>query len=188
MALLRRGVRLWQLLLGFSRSGRGQASGPLRVWLWWEYSTTWWWGLRPVRPGGLFLYSVQRWKGPPVQLPDGTRILPGDRVVELHLHNASLSRSGTDSPWRHLVVLRQDLRALQELLARDRLAAAHGVTVFGEAARRLGFEVRPLPRSHRWRLVRFFLWGLRAIYHPTGRGHRAPRWPAEVWFLPYRVG
>lgn len=59
--------------------------------------------------------------------------------------------------------------------------AAHGVTLFGEAARRLGFEVRPLPRTPWWRLVRFFLWGLRAVYHPGGRGHKPPPWPAEVW-------
>lgn len=174
-------MRPWQRLLGFSRSGRGRAAGPLRVWLWWERLTTWWWRLRPVRPGGLLLYSVQRWKGPTVRLRDGTTVRPGDRIVELHLHNALLSGSGTDSPWPHLLTLRQDLAGLRELLARHRLVAAHGVTLFGEAARRLGFEVRPLPPSPWWRLVRFFLWGLRAVYHPTGRGHKPPPWPVEVW-------
>jgi len=177
-------VRLWQRLLGFSRSGRGRAVGPLRVWLWWERLTTWWWRLRPVRPGGLLLYSVQVWKGPPVRLADGTEVRPGDRVAELHLHNALFPRRATDSPWPHLATLRQDLDCLRDLLARDRLVAAHGVTVFGEAARRLGFEVRPLPPSAWWRLVRFFLWGLRAVYHPTARGHRPPPWPVEVWWRP----
>lgn len=151
------------------------------MWLGWERLTTWWWGLRPVRPDGLLLYSVGRWRGPAVRLRDGTVVRPGDRVLELHLRNARLATS-TDWPWPHLAVLREDLRSLRALLARHGAVAAHGVTVFAGPARRLGFEVRPLPRSPWWRLVRFFLWGLRAVYHPRGRGHRPPPWPAEVWY------
>lgn len=174
-------MRAWQRLLGFHRSGRGRAAGPLRVWLWWERLTTWWWRLRPVRTGGLLLYSVQRWKGPTVRLRDGTVVRRGDRVLELHLRNSAFPERATDSPWPHLATLREDLASLRQLLIRDGAVAAHGVTLFGEAARRLGFEVRPLPRTPWWRLVRFFLWGLRAVYHPGGRGHRPPPWPVEVW-------
>ncbi len=176
-------MHLWQRLLGFPRSGRGRAAGPLKVWLWWERLTTCWWRPQPVRPGGLLLYSVQRWKGPPVQLADGTVVRPGDRVLELHLDNRVFPRRGTDAPWPYLHILRKDLVALQELLAQCG-SAAHGITLFGAGARRLGFEVRPLPRTAWWRLVRFFLWGLRAIYHPRGRVTASPPWPVEVWMAP----
>ncbi len=174
-------MRFWQRLLGFARSGRGRAAGPLRVWLWWEWLTTGWWRLRPVRRGGLLLYSVQRWRGPSVPLADGTVVRPGDRVLELHLDNTGFARWGIDAPWPYLRVLREDLVAVRALLVRDALAAAHGVTVYAAGARRLGLEVRPLPRTPWWRLVRFFLWGLRAIYHPRGRGTAPPPWPVEVW-------
>ncbi|MCS7235120.1 MAG: hypothetical protein RMM30_03985 [Armatimonadota bacterium] len=184
-------MQLWQRALGFHRSGRGRAAGALRVWLWWEWLTTRWWRLRPIRPGGLLLYSVRRWKGPTVRLRDGAVVRRGDRVLELHLHNALFPRQATDSPWPYLAALREDLVALRHRMAQDHAVAAHGVTVFAEPARRLGFEVRPLPRSPWWRLVRFFLWGLRAVYHPRGRGHKPPPWPAEVWLpldtLPGRV-
>lgn len=179
-------MRTWQRLLGFHRSGRGHAAGALRVWLWWEHLTTWWWQLRPVRPGGLLLYSVQRWKGPPVRLRDGTWVRRGDRVLELHLENARFAQGATASPWAYLSTLREDVGALGRLLALHGAVAAHGVTLFAGPARRLGFEVRPLPPSPWWRLVRFFLWGLRAVYHPRAAGEAPPPWLAEVW-LGYRT-
>lgn len=187
-----RGPAGWPLLLlRLGRAGAGQASGTLSVWLAWERLTRWWWGVRPIRPGGILCYNVARYRGPATTLADGTPIRPGDRLVELHLDNRALARlttAGRLSPWSALALAARDLEALAGPIARGELGpvrALHGVTIFAQAARRLGFEVRPLPRTWVWRLVRFFLLGLLVIYHPAGWARlarlRAEVWPGEVW-------
>jgi hypothetical protein len=179
------------VLLQLGRAGGGRACGVLSVWLGWEKLTTWWWRLRPVRAGGLFLYRLTRHGGAPISLSDGTIVQPGDLVLDLHFDNRSLLRlvgTGDGLPWGLMHVARQDLLALAEAAAREELPgirAIHGVTLFAPAGRRLGFEVRPLPRTLYWALVRFFMLGLLAVYHPAGRrrlNRRAARlWPGEVW-------
>jgi len=179
------------VLLRLGRAGGGRACGVLSVWLSWEKLTTWWWRLRPVRAGGLFLYRLMPYRGTPVSLSDGTVIQPGDLVLELHFDNRGLLRlagTGDGLPWQLMHVARQDLQALAEAAAAEELPdirAIHGITLSAPAGRQLGFEVRPLPRSSYWALVRFFMLGLLAVYHPAGRrrlNSRAARlWPGEVW-------
>ncbi|MCL6499926.1 MAG: hypothetical protein K6U07_07865 [Firmicutes bacterium] len=186
-------MRAWQRLLGFHRSGRGRAAGPLRVWLWWERFTTRRWRLRTLRPGALIWYAIRLYHGPPVTLADGTVIRDGDRIAELHLNNAGLAWLVREAGRRHWDVLRAVHADLDRLVgaagagALGDVKALHGITLYARVARWLGFEVRPLPRTWRWGLVRFFMAGLAVIYGPEGahaqrvsRGAGAP-WPGEVW-------
>ncbi len=178
------------VLLRLARAGQGRAVGTLSVWLWWERWTSRRWGIRPVRPGAVFSYHLTRHKGPPVALQDGTVVAPGDRVVELHLANASLARLPAErrTPWRLARLAREDLDLLARRVVAGELGdarAIHGVSLFAEAGRRLGLEVRPLPRRWRWALERYYMVGLLIIYHPAGweRARRLAEtvWPGEAW-------
>ncbi len=168
MALL--GRLLWRLLRS-SPAGGGRAGGVLVVWLLYDRAYR---ALRvraaPVRAGGILEFEPGRRWGLP--------------VLRVHLDNARLARASID-PHRALAEMRADLAALA---ARpDVVGYARGIrgtTVFAPAARRLGFEVRPLPRTFANRALRYYLVGLAAIHHAEGwRGLRDPEalWPGEVW-------
>lgn len=179
----------WQLLrLGWA--GRGRAVGVLTVWLAWERFTRWRLALQPARPGAILCYTLARHAGRPVRLRDGTVLRRGDRLLEVHLDNPVLLRESLARgwrPWLTIQVLGEDLDALARRVAAGELGdvkALHGVSLLAWESRRLGFEVRPLPHTWRWRLVHFYLVGLGALYHPCGwRGSRAlqTRWPGELW-------
>jgi hypothetical protein len=179
---------MWSLLrLGWARSGH--AAGVLNVWLLVEHITAWRQRIRPIRPGAMLRYAPARHRGEPVELRDGTRISGGDPIIELHFDNhrlVELSRTGT-SPWPFVQHARDDLTELEKLLSNGGVAdakALHGLTLFAAAGMRLGFEVRPLPRTWRFALERFFLAGLVVLYHPAGwkaAARHAPRWPGEIW-------
>jgi hypothetical protein len=184
-------------LLRLSTAGGGRAIGTLSVWLAWERLTTWWWQLQPVRPDGVFRYHLRAYHGPPILLADGTLVRPGDRLVELHFDNRRLLRLATAPDWTPFVATRlmaEDLRILDRLLAEGKLpevVALHGVTLFARAGRRLGFETRPLPRTPGWGLVRYFMVGLLAVYHPQGweaaERMRRTAWPGELWMSRARL-
>jgi hypothetical protein len=184
-------------LLRLSTAGGGRAVGTLSVWLAWERLTSWWWRLRPVRPDGIFRYHLRAHHGPPVLLADGTLVRPGDRLIELHFDNRRLLRLATTPDWTPFVATRlaaEDLRVLDRLLADGKLpeiVALHGVTLFARAGRRLGFEVHTLPRTPGWGLVRYFMVGLLAVYHPRGweaaERLRWTAWPGELWMSRARL-
>jgi hypothetical protein len=147
--------------------------------------------LQPIQAGGLFLYRVERYRGPGLRLADGTEITPGDAIVELHLDNRRLAAMRTErgyGTWRAVHRLRADLVALGSRIACGGLGpivAVHGVSLLGEAGAVLGFEVRELRHGWRMAFVRYFLAGIDAVYHPAGlgrlEGRPLGRWPSEVW-------
>lgn len=182
-------VAPWQLLrLGWA--GNGRAVGILTIWLAWERFTRWRMAPRPVRPGAILCYIPSRYSGRPLRLRDGTVVRHGDLLIEVHLDNPVLLRESLARgwrPWLTIRILAEDLDALARRVAAGELGdvrAVHGVSLLAAESRRLGFEVHPLPRTWRWRLVRFYLVGLAALYHPRGwRGsrHLQARWPGELW-------
>lgn len=163
----------------------------LAVWLGWESLTELVWRPQHVRPGGFFRYRIVYYRGPATTLADGTRIEPGDRVVELHFDNRrllALSFAGAQLPWELLKLAREDLAELACRIARgelDEVKALVGITLFARAGRRLGFEVHPLPPTWYTRLQRFFFVGLVAVYHPLGwrmaERYRERAWPGQTW-------
>ncbi len=149
------------------------------------------WRPRLVRPGGFFRYRIVRYRGPATVLGDGTRIAPGDLVVELHFDNRrllALSLAGAQLPWDLLRLAREDLTELACRIGQGQLGdvrALVGITLFARAGRRLGFEVHPLPPTWYHRLQRFFFVGLIAVYHPLGwrmaDRYRDRAWPGRAW-------
>lgn len=179
---------MWSLLrLGWAKSGR--AVGVLSVWVLVERLTARFQRIRPVRPQAMLRYAIGRHRGAQVALRDGTVIEDGDPVIELHFDNQRLvqmTRAGT-SPWPLLQQARADLVALQTTLSSGLgidFKALHGETLLAPAGTRLGFEVRPMPRTWRHALDRFFMAGLVVLYNPAGwraASRHASRWPGEIW-------
>ena len=172
-------------------SGNGHARGALVVWVWWERLYLRRHQVRPLSDGSAVMIELRTYRGPAVTLRDGTQVRSGDRIVELHLANhtvAGEATNGTWSPFQALATTSEDLALVHRLVARGSLGtvrAVHAVSLIAPALGRIGFAVVPLEDSARTRLVRFYLVGLLAVYHPLGwraaRRARMRAWPAEAW-------
>lgn len=184
-------------VLRLGGAGSGRAVGVIAVWAAWERLMQRLYRVQPVRPSGLFLFRVQRYRGPETALGDGTRVHRGDRIVELHINNRRLvamrSEHGYDT-WHAVETLRADLEALAGRVADGDLGvvvALHGVSLLGAAGGRLGFEVHELPRSIRLAFLRYFMAGVDAVYHPAGLSRlsnsKRDRWPVEAWMSARRA-
>jgi hypothetical protein len=180
----------WRLLR-LSRAGGGRAFGVLSIWIGVDAVFSRLGTKSDIRPTGVLRYHAKAYRGPGVRLRDGTVVDRGDRLLELHVANERVQTSlqdGSWSPWRWLDTARRDLEELAERSRTGKLGdfrALHGVTLLHAGARRLGFEIRPLPPTLQVRLERFYLVGLEAVTHPNGiarleRGRRR-HWPAEIW-------
>jgi hypothetical protein len=173
-----------------SPAGDGRAGGVLRVWIWWERLYRWRHHVRPLRGGSVLRVEMRHHRGATVTLADGTRVQSGDPIVELHLANQAVAPNVERDGWSPFQVVRTargDLEMLSRLAATGRLgpvAAVHAVSLLAPALARLGFEVMPLRATVRHRLLRFYLIGLLAVYHPDGwkaARRRMQAWPAEAW-------
>jgi len=191
--------RLWasiaRLVLTAGRAGAGRAIGPLSFWLLWERITDLYYRPQSVRPGSLIRYVITKYRGPVVELTDGTIVSPGDAIAELHFDNANIAAQlsapnvpGRETAWAWRIVkwAISDLTVLaQERKLPAEVKALHGVTIIARGCRRAGFEVRELPRTRGNDLVRFFMLGLMTIYNPDGKRHLSivdPNvYPAEIW-------
>jgi hypothetical protein len=162
----------WRLA-GRTRGGR--ARGILRLWVVYE----WLW-LRfhrvyaiPASQGGLFHVQFWRYRGRPIELPDGTRVARGDRVAILHIRNHELAKLPEHSVlWRALRLMSLDLRALAAWAKSpdfpSGVRALFGVTVIGRGSPRLGFTVRERHQSLMAWFERRFLLGILMLYHAHG--------------------
>jgi hypothetical protein len=188
------GARLEWLILRLGRAGGGRAIGPLSFWLFWEWLHRVYYRPTQAQPGAFFRYVLYRHSGAPVSLADGTCLASGDLIAEIHLDNVEVSRRLSTSDWAGRptawawVAMRQmaaDLEMLAELLPPE-VRALHGVTLLARATRRLGFEVRPLPRTLKSDFTRLYMLGLLRIYNPRGDLRLAQAkpdaYPAEIWF------
>lgn len=184
-------------LIQRGHAGDGRAGGVLRVWLWWERLERKRHRPRPLNGGSALWFTVASYAGETVHLFDGREILSGDRVVELHLDNQGLSRAATGkdwSPWTATRLAEADLESLAQRIRSKSLGAVGGVhatSLYAGILRRYGFQVKPLPSSAATRLLRFYLVGLLAIYHPHGwegaRHARLHGWPVEAWISSDRL-
>jgi len=163
--------------------GRG-ASGWLEGWFERRYK------IRPIGSGGYVMrIGLIRYRGPRVELADGTVVTAGDTVGELHMDNLraqALHRGGHGGLkfrreiFRALPVLGTDLSTKPEYRS---VRAVCGASLFWAEAARAGFEHRPLPAFERWWLT-WWERHLMARYHPEGRqrldaGHRTEL--RQIW-------
>lgn len=182
--------RGWRLAGG---SRGGQARGFLRFWPVWEWVTRTTKPVTPIpdAPHGLLGAHLGRFRGRPITLPDGTQVVRGDWVINLHFDNHRLSDAArTVSPWRLARMIAEDMAALARWVAASgemaQARALVGVSLMGRAAPRLGFTLRERPVTLHARLERFFMQGLMALYNPAGVGRLAhgttyAGYPVEVW-------
>jgi hypothetical protein len=182
----------WRLAF---RARSGVAHGILRLWAFYE-----WLSLRffiktfeiPHAEGGLFFIQFWRFRGRPIELPDGMRVARGDRVAIIHIKNHQLAKETQNGVHLARILRRMalDLRALAVWSEMPEfpsdVKAIYGVTVISRAAPRLGFTLRERPRTLRTWLDRQFLLGLLILYHPHGverllEGSVRDVDPEEVW-------
>ena len=130
--------------------------------------------IRQVRRGGIMGVVFRRYRGPAVNLRDGTVVRPGDLIGEMHLDNERLRaalRVGTEAEaWR---IVRDDFRALAAWASRvapeRRPVAYGGESILAPMARRVGFEIYPLPSTAWTRLQDWYLRGVMARWSVEGR-------------------
>jgi peptidoglycan-N-acetylglucosamine deacetylase len=141
------------------------------------------WHVEPVDPSAPDLalrIALQRYKGTPIDLADGTRVLPGDGVIELHMRNdllASLHVKYDGDAGRIGVAYYSAMRkAMKRLAARwaseerfEGFVACYGLSIFPEHLERGGFEIHELFPV--WRRVMLSWWTRRVVasFHPEGR-------------------
>ncbi len=132
-----------------------------------------------IRPGGMFRLSTCRYRGPDVELSDGTLIRPGDLLGELHLSNRDTMRQQLKykSRVKGAIAARKGLTQDLVLLARRvatgqdlaEVKAFYALTMLYHGARVLGFEDREFKAS--WVMRWLYTLGegfLLALYHPVG--------------------
>jgi hypothetical protein len=180
----------WRLAF---RARDGHARGFLLFWPFWEFITILVHPQEriPGAPFDLLRVEFTRFHGKPITLPDGTAIKSGDRIAEMHIHNAALVEvAKRANGWQLLRMMMGDLDELARWTEKaDFPADVHafyGYTILSRAAPRLGFTIRTRPHSLRTWLDGFFLTGLLVLYNPRGRnrleeGQVYGSDPVEVW-------
>jgi hypothetical protein len=169
----------------------GEPHGLLAIMWRWERFARRHWPLHAI-PGaafGLLSFRFEPYDGPPVTLPDGTEIRPGDSIGELHCNNLAILRL-VECGQNPYAAARKDLARmnawLEQIDPAEKIPALHGITMLAPAARRLGFFVRELPHGVKAQLERFFMIGLLLIYTTDGitrleNGTTVRMYPREVW-------
>jgi hypothetical protein len=132
--------------------------------------------MMPLTMGsGIVAVEVRRNNGHTFTLTDGSEIKARDTILELHINNnwfkqrhklnLTTSRLARDM----LVSFAHDLGILAKEFDNgifDNVAALHGCTHLGIAARRLGFQVEELPNTLWKRFAQFYICGLVQVYGP----------------------
>ncbi len=152
--------------------------------------------INPLRgdEGGILGIELRWHKGQPVQLDDGTIIMPGDTLIELHLNGnwflnnrPKQADSTREQRWKVSSAVISDLAYLAKQIAGEKLhnkiKALHGSTLLYLPAQRLGFDIRERPQGFHRFLTTFYLSGLSQVYYFGERSvkTRTPPILKEVW-------
>jgi hypothetical protein len=141
----------------------------------------WYLNLKPLRQDRITTINMRlnRRKGEPVKLDDGSFVNPNDMILEIHLNNdwflqhKDIMQLPGKMGWEFLSTFSEDLKYLAKQMNDGVLApeikAIHGRTLLrqDQGNQRLGFTVMDLPDSRWRRLSQFYLTGLRQAYYPV---------------------
>ena len=150
----------------------------LSAWGLWEKAFSFVYQIQEIQPGGLFRLNTGRYRGPGLELQDGTQIRPGDLVGELHLSNRQALHLQLQyhSRVRATIAVKRELGRnlayLASLVAAGQatpdVKAYYAITLFNQGMRSLGFEVRDFENPVLQWLYMVGQQLLLAIYHPAG--------------------
>ncbi|SHE90664.1 polysaccharide deacetylase family protein [Desulforamulus putei] len=157
------------------------------LWQVWEFCFDRLAGLKPVggQESNLFRLAVRNYRGQQMELPDGTLLLPGDKVGELHFNNEFLQRITATARSLELIgimLLRETRRSLP-LLAKavsqdptyQGIKALIGITMIHRGTSQLGFSVYDLTPGIRSIVAWYQRW-LLFLLHPGGLSHLRRQW------------
>lgn len=150
----------------------------------WEKFFSWVENIRLVEnsPYGLFRMSVHKFKGQATVLSDGTRVEPGDYIMEIHISNLTLSKGEVGgvkvaSDIHLLPLFREEMMNLASLAKGDKLdprvKALWGITMLGPGLRRLGFELEPMEENLGSKFLIKWMNFLKWVFAPAVTGHRS---------------
>ncbi|MFB5762190.1 polysaccharide deacetylase family protein [Paenibacillus medicaginis] len=154
--------------------------GIVRGWMLYERVFHALFRLEPANPQEPFLHFRQRtYKGSPVDFADGSSLVKGDEVLELHFDNERLYQIGSTAKTPMHVAI-QIIRSVEKQLpylaakvANDpRLAgvkAIYGVSMINRGAEKLGFIIRDLPAGLFAASSTLYLRLLLSVIHPSGQ-------------------
>lgn len=180
-----------RLLRWLAYGGGGHARGVLRVWPLWERIARRIWPTTPLPNTvyGSFDIHLRHHHGAEVLLADGTRVQPGDHIVEIHMNNRVVADLIGERYWNLAPTMRADLRVLADWLTAPDfppdVKAIYGLTLV-RGAIWLGFTLRERPVNLLAWFDRLFMTGLLALYAADGKGRLVRgttfgSYPQEIW-------
>ncbi|GGF74469.1 hypothetical protein GCM10010912_19670 [Paenibacillus albidus] len=190
-----RSIRVDEMIKQVEHSPLQQISFGKRLivglWLAWEQVFQLLYRLKTITPADPFLhYRTRKYQGAAVRLEDGSTLVKGDKIIELHIDNRQLfelgirSRSSAQLAIRMIRRMEKDLPVLAERIAGDEslLAAKvlYGVTMINRGPEKFGFTVLDLPNGWFARSTKFYLSVLLSVIHPSGGARLKERSEALV--------
>jgi hypothetical protein len=152
-------------------------------WIWRGYDLAYRWlhGLEelPTEKGAVLRIGVERYRGRPLVLKDGTSVQPGDLIATIHFHNEAVAalHDRNPNPVRAGILIvnayERSLKALAGLLddhpRYQPVKALTGTTILHQGVERFGFDIHPPLPGLMGRLVSAYGRSMLARYHPLGR-------------------
>lgn len=156
------------------------------AWMHWEQGFERFSRARALYSGnyGICKMFVTKYRGPVIACQDGTQVVPGDWIGELHLDNRIIldmlrSRDADGVALRIARLTRSSLRDIcAEIRTHPKLGqvkALQGITLLHRGITHgLGFETHPLKQGTFRLLATTYLRLLLAVFHPQAKGRIGP--------------
>lgn len=149
------------------------------LWMAWEKVFHFLFRLKTINPENpLIHFRVRSYRGQNVTMDDGSELVSGDQVMEIHFDNKLLFNLGTKAKSPVQLAIRMVRRMEQEmpLIARyvvdhtelAKVKALYGVSMINRGPEQFGFTVKDLPKGIFSGSSRIYLKFLMRVIHPDG--------------------